>query len=255
MKKVKYFIVMLLVPMILFVTGCSKKKSVKYYDTNFIFGLEQGLQNRWDATDKIKDVSNIKKSEYAKIVNIELDSISRYKNKKFKSDKLHQEALEYINALNQQKEAVKSYNDSDFPEKWEESYNKRTEILIKINKTHKLTFDSKYDDDWTELTRNGSSVVGKNKKEKQVSKLIKHIKFKLTQNMDGLKTYDAEVKNTTNYSFKSFSINVKLLNNNGVVVDTQPIVVENWSKNQTNQLEFETEKDFSKYKIVKSFVE
>ncbi|WEV39237.1 FxLYD domain-containing protein [Lactobacillus sp. ESL0680] len=256
MKKIKYFAIMLLIPMILAVAGCSgKKKAVKYYDSDFISALEQGLQNRWNYTDTIKDTSNIKRSEYTKMVNEELNSVEDYKNKKFKNDNLHEEALEYINALHQQKAAISSYSDSSFPVKWSNSYNKRTDVLIKINKIHKLSFDSKYDSYWTEITRNGSSVENKSKREQQISTLIKHIKFKLSKNEDGFKTYDANVKNTTDYSFKTFLINVKLLNNKGVVVDTQPVSVENWSKKQTNQLEFETDKDFSRYKIVKDFIE
>ena len=252
MKKAKYLVLLLLVPLLL-LGGCGKKQT-KYYDSEFITALEKGLQSRWDITDSFKNPDDMTKADYTKAVNAELDSVKDYKNKKFKNNQLHENALAYLNALQQQKSAIKDFSTSNFATKWSRSYDKRTEILLKINKQHKLKFSSKYESNWTELTRNGSDVANKNKKDQQIAELIKTIKFKQTKNDYGYKTYAANVKNTTDFSFKSFGLKVKLLNSKKTVVDTQSIYVDDWNKGQINRLEFSTDKNFSNYEIVKDYI-
>lgn len=234
--------------------GCGKKET-KYYDSDFVSALQRGLQNRWAISDNIKDPNNISKDEATKMVNAELEQVKGYDNKKFKSNKLHEQALAYLNAIKEQKNSIKKYDTNSFITLWNEAYNKRTKAILNINKIHKLKVDSKYQSDLTELTRNGDKAINQDNKNEQINSLIKTIRFKQTKNDYGYKTYSANVKNTTDFSFKSFSVNVKLLNANKTVIDTQPIFINDWDKGQTNRFEFTTNKRFSNYNIVKDLVD
>lgn len=253
MKRAKYLVLMLLVPLLI-LGGCGKKET-KYYDSEFITALEQGLQDRWAISDTLKDPGNISKDSASKMVDAELKAVKDYPNKKFKNAKLHEQALAYVNAVKEQQATIKKYNSNSFITLWNKAYDKRTKAILSINKIHKLKVDPKYESNLTELTRNGDQAANKDKQNQQIDQLVKTIKFKLTKNDYGYKTYAANVKNTTDFSFKQFDVNVKLLNAKKTVVETQFIPISDWDKGQTNRFEFSTDKEFTNYKVVKEFIE
>jgi len=248
--------VLLALLLIFTLVGCSQKKTTKtkYYDKDFISALETGLQNRWKITDSVKDVSKASKDILTKSVNAELNAVKTYKDKKFKNDKLHEQVITYLNALEDQKKALKSFDKSNFITTWNKAYNTRTEMILKINSKYKLKVAPKYEDDLTELTRNGDSVAKNDKKAAAIDEIIKTIKFKKTKDDGYNYTYDAKVKNTSNYSFKTFGIKVKLMDSSKTVVSTEPVFTDEWAKGQTNQFEFMTNKKFTSYKVIHDYV-
>lgn len=254
MKKVATVGVTLLAVLTLSACG-SKSSGDKTYDKDFINSMENGLDSRWTTTDQAKDPTNPTKEEYSEALTKEYDAVKSYKNKKFKNDKLHEEALAYINAVKEQKNTLKYYNDNSFVTKWNKAYDKRTEAILKINKQYKLKVDQEHEESLAELTRNGDKVMSDNAKQQAIDGLIKTIKFKETKDDSGFKTYDADVKNNTNYSFKSFGIKVQLKASNGTVVDTIAAYTDNWSKGQTNQFEIMTDKSFKTYTVIKDYVQ
>ncbi|NLR08707.1 MULTISPECIES: FxLYD domain-containing protein [Lactobacillaceae] len=232
-------------------TACGSKKSeTKYYDSDFISALESGLQKRWAITDTVKDIDKASQDTLTKSVNAELDVVKPYENKKFKNDKLHEQAITYINALKDQKTALKSYDKSNFFDKWNKAYNTRTQMIVKINQKHKLKVADKYKSDLTELTRHGDEVANQDQKTEAINALVKSIKFKQAKDDGYNYTYDAKVKNNSGYSFKNFGIKVKLMDSDKTVVDTQLTYVDDWDKNQTSQFEFMTDKKFNSYEVV-----
>lgn len=236
--------------------GCgNQKKQEKYYDQDFISSLEKGLEARWAITDALKDPANASKEDLTKSVNAELSKVKDYDNKKFKNNKLHEEAITYLNALDDQKTALKSYDKSNFFKKWNKAYDTRTQMILKINDKYKLKVNDKYKNDLTELTRRGDEVTNASKKSAAIKSLIKSIKFKQTKDDGYTYTYDAKVKNNTDYSFKSFGIKVKLMDAQKTVIDTQAVYTDNWDKGQTNQFEFMTDKKFNSYEVVQDYTE
>ena len=65
--------------------------------------------------------------------------------------------------------------------------------------------------------------------------------------------YRTIVKNTTKTKFKDFSVNVKLFNKDGVVVETLSDSTQNWEPNSKVQFTFSTDKKFNKYKFEYSY--
>lgn len=249
MKRILTLVAVTLVGLSLVACGSQKSKT-KYYDSDFISALEDGLQKRWAITDTVKDIDKASQDTLDKSVDAELKVVKPYENKKFKNDKLHEQALTYINALKDQKTALKSYDKSNFFDKWNKAYNVRTKMIVEINQKYKLKVADKYKSDLTELTRHGDEVATENKKTEAIAVLIKSIKFKQTKDDGYTYTYDAKVKNTSGYSFKNFGIKVKLMDAKKTTIDTQYVSADDWNKGQTNQFEFMTDKKFSSYKIV-----
>ena len=91
--------------------------------------LEKWLQDRWALTDKNDDET---KSNYEKYLNAELDQVSEYKDKKFKSTKLQEQAIAYINTLDEGKKSLKYFGSTKWSEDWYQIRDKRTSILVNI---------------------------------------------------------------------------------------------------------------------------
>lgn len=241
---------------VLTLSACGNKNAGdKTYDKDFINSMESGLDSRWTTQEQAADPVNLTKGEYAEALTKEYDAVKSYKNKKFKSDKLHEEALAYINAVKAQKDSLKNYNDNSFTSKWEKAYDKRTAAILKINKQYRLKVNEEHKESLAELTRNGDKVIAANAKDQAIKSLIKSIKFKQTQDDSGYKTYSADMKNTSNYTFKYFGIKVQLKASNGTVVETAIANTDNWTPNQTSRFEFMTDKSFSSYSVIKDWVD
>ncbi|MFC6201547.1 hypothetical protein ACFP1L_06640 [Lactiplantibacillus nangangensis] len=237
--------------------GCSQKNhsETKYYDKDFISSLEKGLQSRWDINKASSSKPLKSKEALTKSVNAEFNTVKPYKNKRFKDDKLHEQVITYLNALEDQKKALEHFEKSKYITEWNKAYNTRTEMLLKINSKYKLTVASKYQPDLDKLIRNGDAVVNKNNKRDAVNILIKAFKFEKSHDNGYIGKYTAIVKNTSGYAFKTFNAKVKLIDSNKTVVQTRHISADAWDKDQTNQFEFTTDKEFSTYEIVSDFIE
>lgn len=254
MKRFFTVIVTLLAGLSLVACG-NKKSETRYYDSDFISALETGLQDRWSITDSANDADKTSQKVLTKSVNAELKDVKSFENKKFKNTTLHEQAITYISAIKDQKKALKNYDKSTFVGNWNKAYNKRTEMILKINEKHKLKVASKYQSDLTELTRNGDQVANENDKTQAINNLIKSIKFKQTKDDGYSYTYDAKTKNTSSYSFKNFGIKVKLMDSKKTTIDTQYVSADDWEKGQTNQFEFMTDKKFSSYKVALDYTD
>ena len=64
-----------------------------------------------------------------------------------------------------------------------------------------------------------------------------------------LHIYTATAENTTQLNFEYLSLNIKLIDDQGTTVDTQPIYESNWAANEKRNLEFTTDKTFSTIQI------
>ena len=64
-----------------------------------------------------------------------------------------------------------------------------------------------------------------------------------------LKRNQPSAENTTQLNFEYLSLNIKLIDDQGTTVDTQPIYENNWAANEKRNLEFITNKTFSTIQI------
>lgn len=254
----KKFLTVLLFMAVLTLVGCSKssntKKETKYYDQDFITALQDGMIARWDYfAKKDEDKKHVDSgSDYQKFVNLELKSISKYENLKFKDSKLKEYAISYINEMNNGLKVAKTFGSESFNQKWFEHQNRRKELIVEINRIQKLKVPEKHQHWIDELLAGGKEVKQNNKNEQVVKDFVNKIEFARNEEKSDEHTsyYEVTVENTTGLTIKELGIEVKLLDANGVVVGTEYINAPNWAKNEKRLLGFMTFKDFEKTEYV-----
>lgn len=255
MKKLLSFA--LLAITVVSLTACGSKTNKNYSDDSFMNDLSSGLQAKWAIADK-DDFDLESKSSYKKIIQVELDKVNKYSDKKFKNSKLKEFAIEYINVLKDEKSSLKYWGSDDFDTKWGELYSKRNATLVKINNIKKIKVDKKYQSNLDELEGSGKAETEKNSKQEKIDALLRGIKFVAQPKEDpedDYTTYNAEVLNNTGFDIKSFSADVKIKDNSGTVVDTEYIDTDNWSKNEKVKFSFETDQPVSTYEVKESYIE
>lgn len=231
-------------------------KKNKKYDKQFMKDFEKGLQKHWDIS--YVDDLKLSKSFYKKIIDVELKEIKDYKNKQFKSSALQEQVIAYINVLKEAKKVTNIYGSDEFDEKWMKVYDKRTSIIVKINKLHKIHVSKRYQDYLDELLGNGKAANKNTKLNDSITTLLQNTTFEAQPKDfpdDTFTTFEAVVKNTTGADITSLSAVVKLKDDDGVVLDTEYLNADQWLKNEPTRFEFMTDQDFTSTEVRVEYVD
>lgn len=265
MKKTNVFLGLLFVLILL--VGCGnqeikeEEKEPQYADKVFIEDMSKGLQARWDLNskdeqkegyDEIPAQSDENKKMMLSYINAELDIIGKYKDEKFEDSKLQELAIKYINLLNQHKEAC-DYITVDY-EKYDEEfqpiYNERSNVIKTMVEDYGMKVEEKHQGTLDDFLANSKLVSEQKAKEEEIDKMLSNIQFKETERSDEWGTYQAVVENTTDIDFKTFNININLLDKDGVIVETAYDNVSAFSKGAKVRFEFTTDKKFDSTQVI-----
>ena len=257
MKKIYYLFIALILSIGLI--GCSSTNTKdSTYDSEFINSLSKALQKRWDLNDKYEEKeeditigSDEQYDYYTKLVNAELDELEKYKDLKFENSKLQELVIKYINLLNQQKDSLQYLKvDYDkFDKEWQDAYNQRTQLIIEFTENYDLTVDDKYKDTLNQLLTNGKLVNEEEDLKAEISNILDSTEFKKVKEEYEWTYYEAVAENTTGKDFQYFTLEINLLDEDGVVVESTYDSVDNWKANQKVKFEFMTDKDFKTIKL------
>ena len=257
--KARLGVVILIIAMVLcnvgLLAGCSSSTTNEegYSDEAFIKSMSKGLEARWAMTDKASEGEETKE-DMEKYIQAELDQLTPYEAAKFEDTKLQEKVLKYINCLKESKDNIDAYFNGD--EKWEEIRGERAALIKDFVENYGLTVSDKYQAKLDEFVAQGSAVEKKASQDDAMQKLVKKTKFKQTKDDGyGWKTYESILENTTDYDIVSFSLDVNLLDKDGVNVSTQYASVENVKKGQKAILKFETNEVFDKIDLTLSYYE
>lgn len=239
---------------VLFLSACSNstKEQEKYYDSDFMSSLEKGLENRWAYTNNKSNADEVlSKKGYTTATQKELEQIKKYQNLKFKNSKLQEAALAYINELKEGLSVAKTYGSKSFDENWSKHYDARTSKLIAINAIKKIKVSSKYQDILDELLASGKEVNQNNKNKEKLTNFVKTIAFTKdeAESSEDYFYYTATVENTTGLKISNLGLSIKLIDDQGVTIDTQTIFIDSWDKNEKRKLEFSTSETFSSMQV------
>lgn len=225
-------------------------------DGQFMKALSKGLMDRWDYNeDESKmDVSEVKNYR-KKLVNCELDYISKFGDETFKDEELKKAASEYINALNEQLKAVDYYgiDDNRYSEEWDKGLNSRSLLIKKFVEKYNLLVDDAYQTNISEFVTQAGIIVEQENIKEQVSRMI-DVKFDEVKNSYGYKTYEATISNITNTTFSYFGVMVNLYDENDVIIESpyaNPI--QNFESGQKAKISFSTQKDFKRMEYVATY--
>lgn len=224
-----------------------------YADDAFLKSMSKGLEDRWSVVGVLdKDDAKQTEAEYNKElrkgIEAELKQISKYKTEEFKSSKLQELAVSYINALNQQKDNINGHQnyDSSAYQKFGEAYDKRSLILVQLVKKYGLTVSDKYKETLKDLEANGKDVTNLNEQQKQVNQIGKELTFNQVSDEYGYKTYECVLTNTSDIDFEYYQVEVTMLDTDGVNIDTTYANVQNWKQGAKARFDFSTNENFDK---------
>lgn len=252
MKKRSIFVIAIIAILTLgLLSSCSSSDEPQYSDKAFMKSLAKGLEARWDISEK--DENTVE--SFKNCIQAELDQVEQYQSATFEDSVLQEKALAYINVLKDSMENVEYAVSSTEPEKWTDLYDKRTMMIKDFVDNYGLTVGSKYQDTLDELVANGKTAGVKAEQKESVEQLVSKLDFELKEDDYGYKRYEAILENTTEYDLSNLSLEISLLDKDGVIVETAYASADNVSKGQKARVEFSTDKDFDKYEIVLDYFE
>lgn len=249
MKKI--FAILVSFILILSLGACSSSEE-KTYDNQFLKDLSKGLMMRWDTQTEQDETEE---TYYNRLVDGELEYVSQYADKKFEDLKLQERAIAYINLLNMQKDALTYYSAdySRFSKMWEQAYNDRTQAIKVFIDEYDIKFNSKYDEIVSSIASNAKAADESDLLEEKVSEMVSMVNFKKVKTSYSYSYYEYIIENITDKTFSSFSLDINLLDADGVIVDTEYVYVNNFSPKQKAKLEFSTDVKFEKYEITADY--
>lgn len=276
MKKATVLLASCMIGTGLLFTGCSgsqqeskQEEEIRYADEDFVKDMAKGLEARWtlneqDESKEGYDAIDLQSSEYKDMmisyINAELDCIGKYKDEKFEDSKLQEEAISYINLLNDHIE-ICDYIPVDYYGKYLEEfqpiYDGRSKIIQDMADNYGLTVSDKFQSNLDEFKTNSKLVQEKDAQEQAIDSMLSNITFEEVPDeyAGDWKTYQGVVENTTGSDFSTFAVNINLLNADGVIVETAYDQVSNFTNGAKAQFEFPTDKEFTSTEVTVQYYE
>lgn len=265
----KFFAVILVLVLCIGVAGCGEGTKtpaeptpvptatpIPYADTDFIAAMKNSLQARWDVSNQKSnaDLLAMDSTEYTNFmkscIGAELEIIDAYPDKNYADAKLQNLAKKYVNSLNDQLAALEYYAADlmQYNEKWTAAYDERTKLILELVDEYGLTVDEQYQHILDELSTNAQVVTKKEEKENAIEALSDQVNFQLVENEEdyGWHEYETVIENTTDEIIAYYSLEISLLDADGVIIGTtytDPI--NNWKPGTKAKLKFTTDEEFS----------
>ena len=272
MKRKVGILLSLIICMGIVLCGCKsgerkQEETVGYADGSFMTDLSKGLQNRWklnnqdeqkEGYDDISANSEEYKNMMLGYINAELDMIEKYKNEKFENNELQEIAIKYIDLLNRHKEICEyiTVDYDKYNKEFKQIYNERSKVIKEAVEKYGLTVNEEYQSTLNEFLTNAKLVEEAEKNEESINKMLEEVQFQeVSDDGWGWKKYQAVMENTTEIDFKSFNVNINLLDEEGVILETTYDQVSALNKGMKAQLEFMTDKEFVSTQVICSWWE
>ena len=225
-------------------------------DGSFLRELSKGLEERWEqnSEDAKTGGSDDEARKMENYCNIELNHVEKFENEQFDNAELGKDALTYIELLRKAREATTYYtiNYSKYDTDWSNVYSQRTQLLQKMVKDYGLAVDGKYKDTMDDLMRDANASARLEAAKKEIEEMTKGFEIQSTADEDGYREYTIHMKNTTQYTFDYFYVEISLLDENGDIVETGSAdEVNNWVPGQSANVDawISNDKDPEEYTI------
>lgn len=225
-----------------------------FADQDFMDSLAKGLEARWAIKDELEEsqyYTSEHRKHYMNLVNAELDQVEGYTTETFKDTGLQELAIKYINALKAQKAALDyvTVDPDRYDKEWEAAYNDRSKMITEFVNKYNLTVSDEYAETLNDFKVNSEVVENKEKNEAAVNKMVESLKFKKKKEEGDWITYSATINNTTDMDLKTLELNINLLDDEGVIIESMYDNVNNIKKGQKARVEFSTDLEFDKTSV------
>lgn len=237
-------------------SGCgSDTINSSFADQQFINDLSEGLEARWDKSDQ-KPEGPTSVEEIREYIQLELDEIESYETAKFNDQKLRNNALAYIEVLHESYEhADYALSDENY-ELWQDYEKQRRKLLQLFMRDNDLSLSGKHQDDLEEYVERGETTATQEAKVSAIANMLASLEYKeilgdaraqaiaKARGEEGPATYVATFTNTTNYHIIKLTLDLRLINKDGKVVDNHGVTFKNLKPGDSSEIKLTTDKDF-----------
>lgn len=220
----------------------------------FLTAFAKGLMQRWELNLSTVDSNDSATyiADMQKLINAELNEISKYRDVTFSDDTFNQKAHDYINDLDKQMDSLNYYTTdyNKYANEWSDAYGDRSLIISYFLNNYPVKIDDKYADIKNELSTVAKSTEESKVLEKDINSMINTESFELVEDSYGYKTYKKNITNTTKYTFEYFGLNVQCLDDSKNIIDQEYTdQIKSFAPGQTATLEFTTDKSPSSFNV------
>ena len=177
----------------------------------FLTAFAKGLMQRWELNLSTVDSNDSATyiADMQKLINAELNEISKYRDVTFSDDTFNQKAHDYINDLDKQMDSLNYYTTdyNKYANEWSDAYGDRSLIISYFLNNYPVKIDDKYADIKNELSTVAKSTEESKVLEKDINSMINTESFELVEDSYGYKTYK---KNITKNSFPKVSCSITI---------------------------------------------
>lgn len=232
---------------------------IPYADTEFVSAMKDALQARWDISNQKTDaeILALEASAYTEYMESCIDAersiLGAYPDKLYVDAKLQNLAKKYVDTLNDQTEALKYYSADwiEYDAAWREAYNERTKLILTLIDDYGLTVDEKYQSILDELSTNAQVVQAKEDREAAVAAIADQADFQIVEDEGDYGSdwheYETVLENTSEETIVHYTLEVNLLDEDGVILETTYCSsINNWKPGTKAKLSFSTGEEFAK---------
>lgn len=197
--------------------GGTSTEEPKAIDEQAMSIIAKGFEKRADVITKNGGNSS-NADDLKEAIQAEIDNDAQLKSAKFDDSKMQGAVLAYVNSLDAQMEVLDNtqYQSIDFFEKWQPAYDNRSALLKALVDDYGLAVGEKYQSDFNEVIKNGSSVQKKTEIDDQLKALLASAKVEKIDDGYGFFTYTTVIENTTDYSYDNLFLIFALYDADGV---------------------------------------
>ncbi len=197
--------------------ACGK---VEKNDEGFLVNLGNALNARWKESNKETPEDEDYKDYIRRLINLETKELGSFEEYDFSDQRLADLAAQYFSALDKQLEGIKHYNVDDtlyYRIFYTEGYNQRAKILYTIYNEYGLSIDEKYTGTLDDFLTLGEKVIA-------IENLTTQPLLMENKGDEG----ELIIENTSKFDFSDLCVNINLLDESGIIVNSHPYYIEQW---------------------------
>lgn len=212
----------------------------------------------WEKRLDIVNVSSSSDSESTEQlidgIKVEIENDAILKEKVFEDTKLQKLVLEYLNALDDQLDAVHSTDILTSNVKFNDALNVRSSLLKTFVNDYNFKVNRKYEQDLKEMLKTGDKADEAKKQKEALTQLLTNIKWDTQKLYDTHYEYTAVVENTSDYSYNNISLVYAIYDSSDIKTETYGSI-NSWAKGEKIKLDFGSEVEASRIDTTAEYYE
>ena len=225
-------------------------------DAAFMADLSASLMERWDESDKVDaEMLDPYSEEYQTrligLIDIELNNLSEYRSATFEDRNLQEDAISYINILEDTKEIADllTVDYTEYSTQWTEAYNERAKAIKNFVDEYGLTVDEAHQAELEDFIGTAKLVEADEARAQKADEMIAALDFQPVSTSGSYTTYQATMTNNTGADFQYINMTSDLMDDTGLIVGQAYANTNTFVDGKSIVVEFMTDKQFTSYEV------